>query len=61
MAFDLKQFVTAQPSDPVRNMPGSYADDVASIPEADKLQESQMPKQADKSPFELGPMSAGGR
>lgn len=58
---DLSKFVTSTPSDPVRNMPGSYADDTAAIPEADKLQESQMPKGADPSPFKMGPLTTGER
>lgn len=55
------KYVTSTPSDPVRNMPGEYRDDAEGIPEADKLQESQMPKGADPSPFTLGPMAPGGR
>jgi hypothetical protein len=58
---DLSKFVTSTPSDPVHNMPGEYKDDVMSIPEADKLQESQMPEGQNPSPFKLGPISSGTR
>ena len=58
---DNSKYVTSSPSDPVHNMPGEYHDDAESVPEADKLQESQMPKGTDPSPFKLGPMSPGGR
>lgn len=58
---DLSKFVTSAPSDPAHNMPGEYKDDVDSIPEADRLQESQLPKGTDPSPFKLGPMAPGGR
>ena len=55
------KLVTAQPSDPVRNLPGEYKDEALSIPQADLLQESSLPKGADPSPFKLGPMQSGGR
>lgn len=58
---DLGKYVTQQPSDPVKNMPGSYKDDVDSIPEADKLQESSMPMAPAPSPFKVGPLAPGGR
>ena len=58
---DLDKFVTKTPSSPVHNLPGEYKDDVESIPQADLLQESQMPKGKDPSPFKLGPMAPGGR
>lgn len=58
---DLSKFVKSTPSDPVREMAGEYKDDAAVIPEIDKLQESQMPKGPDPSPFSLGPMTSGGR
>jgi hypothetical protein len=59
--LDLKKFVTSTPSSPVHNMPGEHHDDVESIPDADKLQEGQLPKGKDPSPFKLGPMAPGGR
>ena len=58
---DLSKYVTATPSDPVRNMPGEYKDDVDGIPESEKLQENEMPKGKDPSPFKLGPLSTGER
>lgn len=58
---DNSKFVTSTPSDPVKNMPGQYKDDVESIPEADKLQESSMPMAPAPSPFKVGPMAGGGR
>lgn len=54
---DLSKYITSTPSDPVHNMPGDYKDDAAAIPEADKLQESQMPQGKDPSPFKMGPMA----
>ena len=56
MSSDLSKYIPASPGDPVSNMPGKYKDDVESIPEADKLQESSMPKAPDPSPFKLGPI-----
>lgn len=58
---DLKQFVTEQPSDPVKNMPGKYQDDASAIPEADRFQESSLPMAPAPSPFKVGPMSSGSR
>ena len=40
---------------------GTYMNPVEKIPDADKWQESQMPKGPDPSPFKLGPLSSGGR
>jgi hypothetical protein len=54
--------LTSDPeSDPIRKLPGEYRDDVESIPEADRTQESSLPKGKDPSPFRVGPMSSGGR
>ena len=58
---DLSKLVTSTPSDPVRNLPGTYKDDVEGIPEADLTQESSLPKGPDPSPFKLGPISTGER
>jgi len=59
--MDNKSFVTPQPSDPVANMPGKYKDDVESIPQADRLQESSMPMAPAPNPFKVGPMAPGSR
>jgi hypothetical protein len=58
---ELSKYVSSTPSDPVRSMPGTYVDDAVAIPEADKIQESQMPKGKDPSPFKMGPVTGGER
>lgn len=40
---------------------GKPVSNTANLPEADRFQESTMPKGPDPSPFKLGPMGAGGR
>ena len=40
---------------------GKYADAVEKVPQPDLLQENQMPKGPDPSPFTLGPLTPGGR
>jgi hypothetical protein len=56
---DNSKYVTPTPSDPVKNMPGTYKDDVDSIPEADRFQETTMPMAPAPSPFKVGPLSGG--
>lgn len=40
---------------------GHYDDNVAKLPKDERLQEMEMPKAPDPSPFALGPMAPGGR
>lgn len=47
--------------DPVGDLGKNYRDDVESIPEADRLQESTMPMAPMAAPFKMGPMAPGGR
>lgn len=46
---------------PIANVPGTYKDDVESIPPADRLQESSMPMAPKAAPFKLGPLAGGER
>ncbi len=58
---DLSKYVTSTPSDPIREMPGTYKDDISHGSENELLQSGEMPKGKDPSPFKIGPMSSGSR
>jgi hypothetical protein len=58
---DLLQGETPNAAETYDKKHGKYEDVVAKVPQKDLLQESQMPKGTDPSPFTVGPMTPSGR